>query len=132
MACRSWTETGESRRLPADLVGLAVAGTALDPAAGHPDEESVGIVVAAVAFFRDRHPAELAAPDDERRVEQPALLEIGRAGPRPACRFRDSVRRDCRRGRCARPTRRCNIPARTARRARPDAGPAGTFRRRDA
>ena len=83
MACRSWTETGESRRLPADLVGRAVARTSLDAAAGHPDEEAVGIVVAAVAFLGDRHAAELAAPDDERGVEQPALLEVGQqAGDR--------------------------------------------------
>ena len=34
------------------------------------------------ALLHDRQPAELAAPDDERRVEQAALLQVGRADRR--------------------------------------------------
>ena len=32
---------------------------------------------AADAALRDRHPAELAVPDDQRRIEQPARFQIG-------------------------------------------------------
>jgi hypothetical protein len=46
----------------------------LDAAAGQPHGEGVDVVVAAdaVAIFAHRGAAELAAPDDERVVEQPA------------------------------------------------------------
>ena len=53
---------------------------ALDAAAGQPHGEAVEVVVAADEFaarFAHRRAAELAAPDDERVVEQPALLEVG-------------------------------------------------------
>ena len=69
----------------ADLVGLAVADAALDAAAGHPDGEAVRVVVAAglLAGLGDRQAAELAAPDHQRLVEQPALVEVGQqAGDR--------------------------------------------------
>ena len=62
----------------AEFVGRADADAALDAAAGHPHGEAVGVVVAAGAFgvFGRRLAAELAAPDDERLVEQAALLEV--------------------------------------------------------
>ena len=50
----------------ADVVGRAVADAALDAAAGHPDREAVGIVIAAVAALAHRRAAELAAPDHQR------------------------------------------------------------------
>src|SRR5713226_5690096 len=49
----------------------------LDAAAGKPDAEAVGMMITAVATLRTRRPAELAAPEDERRIEQAALGEIG-------------------------------------------------------
>src|SRR5262249_35005143 len=71
----------------ADLVGAAVARAALDPGAGHPDREAARAVVAAgvgrVAAgreLRDRQPTELAAPDDQRVLEQAALLEVREQG----------------------------------------------------
>ena len=68
---------------PADFVGCAVAGAALDSAAGYPNAEAVWVVVAAFAFFAHGHAAEFAAPDDQRAVEQAALLEVGQqAGDR--------------------------------------------------
>ena len=56
----------------ADRVGRAVDGAPFDPAAGHPVAEAVRVVIAALAAFRHRHAAELAAPDHERALEQPA------------------------------------------------------------
>ena len=84
MACRSWTLTRFSTALMADLVGRAVDDAALDAAAGQPEGEGVRIVVAARAspFCDERQPTELAAPDDQRLVEQAALL-AGRSS-RPA------------------------------------------------
>ena len=86
MAWRSWTLTGSSHGLEAEVVGGAVDRAALDAAAGQPDGEAVVVVVAAelrlaVAVELDgRRPAELAAPDDQRVVEHPALLEVGQQG----------------------------------------------------
>ena len=59
---------------------------ALDAAAGQPRAEAVGVVVAAdvLLVLDDRQAAHLAAPVDDGRVEQPALLEVadqGRRGP---------------------------------------------------
>ena len=66
----------------AELVGGAVDVPRLDAAAGQPDAEAVLVVVAAVRRSADdRQPAELAAPDDQRLVEQAALF---RSCSRPA------------------------------------------------
>ncbi len=51
------------------VVGGAVDGASLDPAARQPDREAVGVVIAAVAALGHGRPAELAAPDDQRRLE---------------------------------------------------------------
>ena len=70
----------------ADLVGLADARAPLDAAAGHPHGEAEGVVVAARALgvLGGRLAAELAAPDDQRLVEQAAALEVGdQPGDRP-------------------------------------------------
>ena len=84
-------------RLVADLVRLAVADAPLDAAAGQPGGEAVGVVVAAglVAGLRDRQAAELAAPDHQRLVEQPALGQVGQQRRRPACRSRRRTARGC-------------------------------------
>ena len=71
--------------LEAEVVGRAVDVAAAHAAAGQPHREAVVIVVAAVDLagvrallrqFDRRRAAELAAPDDERFVQQAALLEI--------------------------------------------------------
>ena len=68
----------------AELVGRADDVAPLHAAAGQPHREAVGIVVAAVPFLGHRRAAELAAPDDQRLVEQAALLEVReQAGDRP-------------------------------------------------
>ena len=59
----------------AELVGGAVDDAALDAAAGQPGAEALRMMVAAVALGAGRA-AELGAPDDERVVEQAALLEV--------------------------------------------------------
>ncbi len=59
----------------ADLVGRAVDDAPLDAAAGQPGAEALRVVVAAVGLGAGRA-AELGAPDDDRLVEQPALLEV--------------------------------------------------------
>src|SRR5262249_18031675 len=67
------------------VVGLAVDDARLDAAAGHPDREATRVMIAAVVVARqlalavDRA-AELAAPDDERVVEQAEALQIGQEG----------------------------------------------------
>ena len=61
----------------AEVVGGAVNLATLDAAAGQPDAEAVGMVIAAVAVLGARRAAELAAPEDERRVEQAALRQVG-------------------------------------------------------
>ena len=59
----------------AEVVGLAVGDPGLDAAAGQPDGEAAGMVVAAVVVGGQRAlavdgAAEFAAPDDQRVVEQ--------------------------------------------------------------
>src|SRR5581483_4710333 len=60
----------------ANVVGFAVSNTPLDAAAGHPDREAVGIMIAARATLAHRRPAELAAPDDQRCLQQTASLQV--------------------------------------------------------
>src|ERR1043166_5500339 len=50
---------------------------ALDAAAGEPDAEAVRMMIAAVAILGAGRAAKFAAPEDERRVEQAALGEVG-------------------------------------------------------
>ena len=70
----------------AQLVGRAQGEAGLDAAAGEPHGEGLRVVVAAeLAAERGvrldhRRPAELAAPDHQRVVEQPALLEVAHQG----------------------------------------------------
>src|SRR5437868_6597137 len=61
----------------ADFVGGAVLGAALDAGAGEPDGEGVRVVVAAGAAALDQgEPAEFAAPDDQRFVQQAAAFQV--------------------------------------------------------
>ena len=82
----------------AEVVGLAVGDAGLDAAAGQPDGEAARVVVAAVVVGGQRalavdRPAELAAPDDQRVVEQAALLQVGDQGGARAGRCRGTGRR---------------------------------------
>src|SRR5688572_3827709 len=54
------------------VVGSAVAEAALHPAAGQPHREALRVVVAAVAALNGGSAAELAAPKDQRVLQQPA------------------------------------------------------------
>ena len=56
----------------AEFVGAANDGASFDSTAGHPDGESIGIVVAAVHALGDRQAAEFAVPDDEGGIEETA------------------------------------------------------------
>ena len=110
----------------AELVGLAERDARLDAAAGQPHGEGVGVMVAAVvAALHHRRAAELAAPDDQRVVEQAALLQVldergaGLVGVLAV--LLEVARPGCRAG--PRPRGRA---ARSARRARPAGGPAGS------
>ena len=73
MACRSWTLTRIDGGPVADFVGLAVADAALDARAGHPDQEAVRVVVAAVA-----RPARRACG----RTRRPRSPASSRSSPR--------------------------------------------------
>src|SRR5690606_16439316 len=71
--------------LVAELVGGPEGEARLHAAAGEPDGEAVGVVVAAGALLlRGGGAAELAAPPDERVLQQAAALQVGQqAGDRP-------------------------------------------------
>ena len=56
-------------RVVAELIGRPVHDAAPDAAAGHPDREPEGVVIAAVGALGKRGPAEFPAPDHERLVE---------------------------------------------------------------
>ena len=62
--------------VPAELVGRAVDDPPLHAAAGQPHREAERVVLAAVGPFGRRRAAELAAPDDERVVEQAAGFQV--------------------------------------------------------
>ena len=98
----------------------------LDASAGHPHGESVRIMVAAIAFFRHRRAAELAAPDDQRFVQQPPRFEVleeaGDGLIHRAAGF-GVIALDVGVG-VPLASRRHNRSGRTARRARPGGGPA--------
>ena len=85
----------------AEVVGGAVGLAALDPAAGEPDGEAVGVMVAAVLALGAGSPAELATPDDQGLFEQAALLQVGEQTRRSAgrsVRSKSGCRRRCWRG----------------------------------
>ena len=63
-------------RVVAELVRCAVHRARFHPAARHEDREAVRVVVAPVGSFGKRRPAEFAAPDHQRLVEQAPALEI--------------------------------------------------------
>ena len=70
-----------------EVVGLAVGRALVDAGAGHQYREAARMVVAAVVGLRERAlrvgcAAEFAAPDDERIVEQAALLKVGKQAGR--------------------------------------------------
>ena len=67
-------------RVQTDCVGGADDRAPLDAAAGHPHGEAQVVVVAALTRFGLGRPAELAAPDDEGRIEQAPALQIGEQG----------------------------------------------------
>ena len=120
----------------AEVVGRAVARTR--PSRRRRRATSVkqrGVVVAAVVVGRQLAlavdgPAELAAPDDQRVVEQPALLQVLHQRRASAWSVSSALEPDRRSaGRRAGPSRGGRA-GRTARPARPAAAPAGSSRRR--
>ena len=68
--------------MEASLVSCAVPRATTHPSASEPIGESLRIVVAAAGLsasierLRDRHPAELATPDHQRRIQESAPGEI--------------------------------------------------------
>ena len=91
----------------AELVGRAVDDAALDAAAGHPDGEAERMVVAAVGLFlRPGRAAELGGPDDDRLIEQAALLQVAQQARDRLVDFGAELASGSSSGRCARP-RRC-------------------------
>ena len=59
------------------VVGGAIDRSPLDPAAGHPHGEPIGIVIAAIGPLGHGGAAELSAPDNECAVEQTASFQVG-------------------------------------------------------
>ena len=62
--------------LVAEFVGRAVDLAGLEAAAGQEQREGVAVVVAAGATLRDRQAAEFAAPEDDRALQEAALLQV--------------------------------------------------------
>src|SRR5204863_2299163 len=58
------------------LIGAAMNYAALDAAAGHPDGEAIGVVVAPVGALAAGGTSEFGGPDDEGVVEHAAALEV--------------------------------------------------------
>ena len=134
VAFRSWTWTGSADDVVAEVVGLAVGDARLDAAAGQPDGEAARMMVAAVVVGGQRAlavdgAAELAAPDDQRVVEQAALLQVRDqrgGGLVDVAALAGDLRGQVA---CAGPSRGGRA-GRSARRARPAGGRAGSWRRR--
>src|ERR1041385_7809301 len=59
-----------------EFVRSSVDDALLDARAGHPDGESVGIVVASVGALAARRSPKFSGPHDERVLEHAALFEI--------------------------------------------------------
>ena len=83
VAWKSWTWTGSSTTLIAEVVGLAVGDARLDAAAGHPEREGVGVVVAAPAACGRRCCPAGTACGRTRRPRSPACRRAGRAASGP-------------------------------------------------
>src|SRR5689334_513253 len=65
------------RDIEAKLIGLAENDTALESAACHPHRECIRMMIASVGpALHHRGTAKLAAPDDDRVLQQPSLLQI--------------------------------------------------------
>ena len=65
-----------------EIVGLAVDRSTLDPAACHPHRKTPRMVIPTIILLaqstlRVDRPTEFSTPDDQRRVEQTAILQIG-------------------------------------------------------
>ena len=81
MAWKSGQVHGVVGGLPADLVGRAVGEPVLEPGAGEPDAEAVGLWSRPSADdvggrLGERGPAELGGEQDERVVEHPPAPEV--------------------------------------------------------
>ena len=63
--------------LVTELVGRSMMDSAFDAAAGHPDGESLGIVVATGAALRVGGAAKFSTPNDKRFIKQSTACEIG-------------------------------------------------------
>ena len=61
----------------AKLVGRAMGDPPLEAAAGHPDRETEGMMIASVSPLRAGRAAKLGRPDDDRFIEQTTLFEVG-------------------------------------------------------
>ena len=69
------------RDVIAVIIGLAVQHTALDTTTSHPNGKAPGMVIPAIILRRQiplaiHRPAEFPAPNDERFIQHPALLQI--------------------------------------------------------
>src|SRR5688572_6429117 len=64
------------KRLVAKLVAGTIGNAAANPPAAQPVGETEGVVIATTTALRRRHAAKFGRPQNQRVVEQAALLEI--------------------------------------------------------
>ena len=71
------------RSFKSNLIGLAIMGATLDPAARHPCGERMGIVITThevfiLRFLNDGQSSKLATTDYKGGIKEPALFKIGK------------------------------------------------------
>ncbi len=64
----------------AELVGFPVRHASLHSATSHPHRKSMMVMITTILIFRGWGPAKFTTPDDQRVVQQSALLEVRNQG----------------------------------------------------
>ena len=80
VACKSWTWTLFLDGRVAEVVGRPISLAPLDAAARQPGGETARAMVAPLAALAGGRPAELAGPDHQGLIQQPAALQVGQEG----------------------------------------------------
>ena len=86
--------TGPIQRLVSPCVTFTISSSAPNPATRQPVRKNVRIVIAPLSALGRRHPAKFSRPQNDRVVQQPALLQVlnqRRRAPRESHRQRPMI-----------------------------------------